>query len=140
MSGLEAFLNPFSVQAENIKCVVSKRFKDTEGKPVPWELRALTEDEVDAIRKSCTTREKTKTGGFQEVTDSNAVAAKMLVASVVFPNLKDAELQAAWGVRGADALARKILLAGEYTNLLFKTQEIAGFDTDINELVDDAKN
>ena len=66
--------------------------------------------------------------------------AKLVVASVVFPDLKDAELQKSYGVLGADQLLRKMLLPGEYATLLQKVQEVNGFDRDVNELAEEVKN
>lgn len=119
---------------------VSKRFKDVEGKPVPWKLRTMTEDENESIRKSVTRRVKGK-GGIQ-ITETNhdEYIAKLAVSSVVFPNLKDADLQKSYGVLGAESLLRKMLLPGEYASLLEKVQEMNGFDRDINDLKEEVKN
>lgn len=64
----------------------------------------------------------------------------MVTATVVYPNLKDAALQETYGVKGAEALVRKMLLPGEFTKLTDQVQTLNGFDQDINELVEDVKN
>lgn len=120
--------------------IVSERFKDASGQPVAWKLRAMTEDENEAIRKAATKRVKGKNGVYTQETDQTEYVAKLAVSSVVFPNLRDSQLQQSYDVLGAEALLRKMLLAGEYTNLLLKVQEINGFDKDLNELVDEVKN
>ncbi|MBH0330130.1 phage portal protein [Brevibacillus brevis] len=119
---------------------VSKRFKDAEGTPVPWKLRTMTEEENESIRKSAQKRVKVKGGQYTTETNNDEYLAKLAVASVVFPDLKDAELQRSYGVMGADKLLRKMLLPGEYGHLLEKVQEINGFDLDINDLKDEVKN
>jgi len=43
-------------------------------------------------------------------------------------------------VMGADLLVKKMLTAGEYAALMEKVQEVNGFDKDMAELIDDAKN
>ncbi|MEC0232272.1 phage tail assembly chaperone [Paenibacillus alba] len=140
MSDISAFLagNVSTETTEDV--IVSERFKGKDGKPVAWVLRSITEEENDAIRKAATKRSKGK--GGQQVTeiDQTEYLSRMAVASVSFPNLKDAELQKSYGVLGAETLIRKMLLAGEYANLILKVQEINGFDKDINELVEEAKN
>lgn len=118
--------------------VVSNRFKENE-KPIPWRLRSMTEDENEAIRKSCQRKVKDK-GIVSYETNTDEYMAKLVVASVVFPDLKDAELQKSYGVMGADQLLRKMLLPGEYATLVQKVQEINGFDKDINDLADEVKN
>lgn len=120
--------------------VVSDRFKDKEGKPIKWKLKTLTEEENSAIRKSATRTVKGKNGARTQETNQDEFVAKLAVASVVYPELQNAELQQSYGVLGADTLLKKMLLAGEYANLLIKVQELNGFDRDIDELVDEVKN
>lgn len=119
---------------------VSKRFKDTVGNPVPWRLRSMTEEENEGIRKSVTRRVKGKGGLYTTETNHDEYIAKLAVSSVVFPNLKEAELQRSYGVMGAESLLRKMLLPGEYASLLEKVQELNGFDRDINDLKEEVKN
>jgi hypothetical protein len=120
--------------------VVSERFKDKDGKAVPWKLRTISEVENSDIRKSATKRVQIKRGVTYPETNPNEYLSGLIVASVVFPNLKDAELQKSYGVIGAESLIRTMLYAGEYASLSEKVQEINGFNKDINDLVEEAKN
>jgi hypothetical protein len=54
--------------------------------------------------------------------------------------LNDTELQDSYGVKGADALLKKMLKAGEYTEYKAKVMEVNGYDMSMEELVDEAKN
>lgn len=140
MSSLQAFFAQ-NVQSDIVEeFVVSERFKDENGKPIPWKLRTLSEAENEELRKSA--RQYVKGKGGQRIPETNPeiYLAKVAVASVVFPDLKDAELQKSYGVMGAEDLLKKMLLAGEYAALIQKVQEINGFDRDINDLVDEVKN
>ncbi|PYI57021.1 phage tail assembly chaperone [Paenibacillus flagellatus] len=140
MSELSAFFAQ-NVSTEIVESfVVSERFKDKDGKPIEWKLRAVTQDESEAIRKACTRVKKGPGGSSIQEIDQGEFIAKMAAASVQFPNLKDTALQDSYGVRGAEVLLRKMLLAGEYAALLTKTQELSGFDRDINEDIEAAKN
>ncbi|GIP55961.1 phage tail assembly chaperone [Paenibacillus vini] len=139
MSNLSAFFAQ-NVNSEIIEeVVISDRFKDEAGKPIQWKVRSMTEEENEAIRKSAQRKVKEK-GMITIDTNSEEYLAKLVVSSVVFPDLKDADLQKSYGVMGADKLLRKMLLPGEYAGLLQKVQSINGFDKDINELVDEVKN
>ncbi|MFD2613538.1 phage tail assembly chaperone [Paenibacillus gansuensis] len=140
MSDMSLFFASNAAQPETESVPVSKRFKDAEGKPVRWQIRAISEEENDALRASSTRKAKQKNGVSVPETNMQEYLAKLTAACVVFPNLQDAELQKSYGVRGADAVVRKMLLPGEYTNLLAKIQEINGFDEDINELASEVKN
>jgi hypothetical protein len=130
-----------NVQSEiTEEVVVSERFKDEDGNPIPWKLRTMTEAENEQLRKSSTKMQKQKKGMQLPDLDPDLYVAKMVVACVVYPNLKDAELLQSYGVMAADELLKKMLLAGEYATLAEKVQEINGFDKDINDLAEDVKN
>ena len=107
----------------------------------PFLVRAITEGENKAIRKSC---KKViidqKTRQRQEYTDQDLYNNKLVIACCVEPNFKDAEWQASKGVMGAEALLDKVLTAGEFSDLLLGVLKVNGFDDDINELVNEAKN
>lgn len=132
--------------AQNVKSestedfVVSDRFKNGEKGSVPWKLRTMTEDENEEIRKSATRPTKGKNGMKGTETNPEEYLAKLAVASVVYPDLKNAELQKSYGVLGAERLLKKMLLSGEYAGLIQKVQELNGFDRDINELAEEVKN
>ena len=64
----------------------------------------------------------------------------MCAACTVYPNLNDAELQDSYGVKSADALLKKMLMPGEYTEYKNRVMEINGYDMSMEELVDEAKN
>lgn len=140
MSELQAFFAQNARTEVTEEFIVSERFKDSEGKPIRWKLRAMTEAENEEIRKSATTRVKQKRGTYATETNHNDYMVKLVVASVVFPDLKNAELQKSYGVLGADALIKEMLFPGEYGKLAGKVVEMNGFDEDINELMDEAKN
>jgi hypothetical protein len=140
MSDLSAFYMQNSVVETTEDFVVSPRFKGKDGKAIPWKLRSITEAENQEIRKAATKRTKAKYGQYTSETDPNEYVAKLVTATVVYPNLKDAALQETYGVKGAEALVRKMLLPGEFTKLTDQVQSLNGFDQDINELVEEVKN
>ena len=109
--------------------------------PHPFIIRGMTQAENKAIEKSC---EKVsfnkKTHQRETETDRNLYVTRLIIASCVEPNFKDAELQAMYGVRGAEDLLEAILKPGQYATLLQAVQEINGFDDDINDEIETAKN
>lgn len=120
--------------------VVSIRFKDAEGKPVPWKLLSITEEENQECRRAATRKVKGKNGVYTPEIDPNDYMAKLMVTSVIYPDLKNSELQKSYGVLGAESLLRKMLLPGEFAALGERVQALNGFDRDMNELVDEVKN
>lgn len=55
MSKLSAFLHPVTTSEEK-EVVISNRFQDESGQPVPFKIRALTQEENDAITRQATRR------------------------------------------------------------------------------------
>ncbi|MFV0351230.1 MAG: phage tail assembly chaperone [Oscillospiraceae bacterium] len=142
MGKLEDFLLAQKIEAQvETEVVVSTRFVDKGGAPLPFRIRSITEAENKAIRKECqkTTFNK-KTRQKDVETDTDLFLNRLVLACTVEPNFKNAELQKHYGVMGAEALINAMLLPGEYTELLQAVQEINGFDLDVNSLVEEAKN
>ncbi len=133
MSSLNAFLHP--VQVENQEVVVSNRFQEN-GKPVPFVIRPITQEENKLLIKKYTKRDKKGTDTF----DRTEYVSSLTAAAVVFPDLTNVELQKAYGVLGESSLLQKMLYVGEYAELAQKVQEISGLDKDINEDIEEAKN
>ena len=141
MSNFAVFMAGASAKDETVKYAASKRFVEN-GKPVEWEIKAIDSDLDEAIRKECTKRVAIpgKRGQYNQETDTDKYIGKMCVACTVYPNLNDAELQDAFGVKSADALLKKMLRPGEYTEYKAKIMEVNGYDVSMEELVDEAKN
>lgn len=134
MSSLKAFLNP--IQVENKEVIVSNRFIEN-GKPVPFVIRPITQEENKLLIKKFTKKnDKKGTESF----DRPEYVSAMTAAAVVFPDLANAELQKAYGVLGESALLQKMLYIGEYAELSMAVQELSGLDEDINEDIEEAKN
>jgi len=134
MSSLKAFLNP--IQVENKEVIVSNRFQE-DGKPVPFVIKPISEKENELLLKKYTKKDK-KTG--QEVLDRTAYSHALVAAAVVYPDLKSAELQKAYGVLGEVELLNTMLTIGEYATLSQAVIELSGLDEDINDLIEEAKN
>lgn len=137
MSSLEAFLNP--VEKENKKVVASDRFVEN-GKPVEWEIKTITSEQEEIIRKSCTRKEKGKNGITEEKFDNFLFSAKFAAACVVYPDLQNAELQDHYNAVGAEDLLKKMLTAGEFWKFVRLVQEYNGYKETLDDMVDEAKN
>lgn len=159
MSNLTAFLAQNALKADIEKHVVSKRFVEPvidegtgkqkldkkgkpETKPIEWEVGAIDSTEDDALRKSHTKRLPVpgKKNLFQPTTDYPSYLASLAVKCTIFPNLHDVELQKSYGVMGAEALLKTMLLSGEYAEYLNIVQKVNLFDVEMEEVVEEAKN
>ena len=141
MSEFAVFMAGNADKTETTKYIASKRFA-VKGKPVAWEIKPIDSDLDEVLRKECTKKVPVpgKRGQFNQETDTDKYLGKMCVACTVYPNLNDAELQDSYGVKSADALLKKMLLPGEYTEYKAKVMEVNGYDMSMEELVDEAKN
>ena len=141
MSDFSVFMAGNANKDETVKYVASKRFAEN-GKPVEWEIKAIDSDLDEAIRKECTKKVPIagKRGQYTQETDTDKYIGRMCVACTVFPDLNNAELQDAYGVKDGLALLKKMLKPGEYTEYKAKVMEVNGYDMSMEELVDEAKN
>ena len=148
MTNLELFFAENVELEENEKYVASKKFKGKDGKPLEWEIKALSADENDAIKKQCITRKQVpgKRGQFTNDFDNIKYISLLCVNSIVSPDLNNAKLQDSWSkkvgypiMNGSDLL-KVMLNSGEYDMLSQKVQEVNGYLDDINEDIEEAKN
>ena len=141
MSKYTAFMAGAVEKIENKKVVVSSRFKDEKGKPIPFEIKALSADENDELQRRCMVNVPVpgQRGQYTRELDQIKYTAMLLTESVVYPDLNEAELQDSYGVRGAESLLRKMLYTGEYNVL---AQEVMGLSKVevLADLVAEAKN
>lgn len=142
MSDFSIFMAGNVTADENVKYVATKRIKDKDGNAAEWELKAVGSDVDEAIRKECTKKVPIvgKRGQYTQETDTDKYIGKLCVASTVYPNLNNAELQDSYGVKTADDLLKKMLLPGEYTEYKTKVMEVNGYDMSMEDKVEEAKN
>ena len=141
-SKFSAFMAQNVARIENKKIVVSDRFKDPEtGKPMKWEIRALTNEENDDLQRRAMVNIPVvgQRGAFTRELDNVKYSAMLLAASVVYPDLNDAELQDSYGVKTPEALINKMLYMREATVLAQEIAKLSNFD-DLADAVTEAKN
>lgn len=108
----------------------------------PFVLQSLSAEKGSELQKEATHPIKNpKTGVISNDLDTQEYGDLLLSESVLSPDLKNAEIQKSWGaIADPVGLLKKMLRAGEYTELLAKTQTLSGFDLDsTKDLADQAK-
>ncbi len=125
---LSSFLHP--VNNENAKVNVSKRFVDENGNIEKWEIKPISEAETEKIREMI----RAKNGGKEQY------MYELCAKCVVYPDLKAAELQDAYGVLSEAELLKTMLLPGEYTRLVTAVSKINDYDVNFDKAVEEAKN
>ena len=134
MSRLSAFLNP-AISEEEKEIVISNRFLDENGAPVPFKIRALSQEETDAITKKATRQMKIN-GQTTEKLDSVDFSHRMVVAATVEPDFTSKEICDHFGVMDPLLVPGKMLLSGEYAKLMQEISALSGF----NDLEAEVKN
>lgn len=133
MSKIEAFFKENIKSKGNEFYIASGRFRDEAGKPIQWELREVPTELMEDIK------ERTK---FYQENDKmmGRFAMETVIASVVFPDLRDKALQDSYGVKKPNELLYKMLNTAELDMLKIKALEVNGYGEDFNALAGEAKN
>lgn len=127
MSRLSAFLHPVQTAVEK-EVLISTRFQDENGEPVPFRIRAITQEQNDALTAKCR-RVQTVGGRRQEYLDTAQLNRELVAAATVEPDFSSAEVCEAYGTKIPTQVPGRMLLAGEYDALLKAILELSGFDT-----------
>ena len=143
MSKFSKFMKSNKIEKKNEMYAPTKSLCDENGKPLEWEFRHITSKENETLRDECMIEVPVtgKPNMFRPKLQTGKYVKKMIAASVVVPDLLDAELQDSYGVKTPEEL----LLAmvddpGEYSDLAAFVQRFQGFDVSFNDKVEEAKN
>lgn len=126
-------------EEETMEYGASSLFKDKNGEKIKWTLRKLTVDEAEKIRNDSL---KISTVNGKPVTkfDTTSYNRKIAIASVVEPNLNNAELQDSYGVKRAEDLITQLFDGiGEYDAFINKIAEFSRIKT-VEEDIEESKN
>ena len=136
MSTLSAFLKPVKTTVEK-EVIISDRFVGDDGKPVLFKVRAISQEENDALVRAAT---KTRNEGGQRVErlDSVEYAQRLIVAATVSPDFRAKDICEAYGVVSPLMVPGKMLLSGEYNRLMKAITELSEFDEAAQD--EDVKN
>ena len=126
MSKLSAFLHPVKTSIEK-EVVISNRFLDENGAPVPFKVRAISQEENDDLIKK-STKTEIKNGQKIESLDNVDFARRLIVAATVEPDFSAKEMCDAYGVVSPYLVPGKMLLAGEYNRLMEAISSLSEID------------
>lgn len=143
MSTLALFMKGNKKQRTNGFYPATKSLVDKDGNPLMWEIKHISTKEDEAIRDACTFEVPIpgKKNQFRIKIDTSAYMTKQLAASIVYPNLLDAELQDSYGVKTPGALLKEMVDdPTEFAEFAAYVREFNGFDETINDAVEEAKN
>lgn len=130
MDNLEEFLTLPDVSDIEAEVIISKRF----GK---FKIKALSCDEYEAIvKKARKMNIKTKKIDF----DTNMFNSDVINCSLISPDFSNKEFLDKVKCNTAREFINKKLLPGEIQELSDKIVELSGFDKELPDQIDEAKN
>lgn len=143
MSKFSRFMKTNKEKKPNEKYAPTTSLRDENGNPLQWEFRPITTKENESLTSACT-QEVQVTGKpnlFRPKMDFSAYGVKVIVASTVFPDLYDKELQDSYGVMTPEELVLVMVdNPGEYNELSTWMQKFQGFTKGFDNKVEEAKN
>lgn len=143
MSKFARFMKENKVVKQNEKYAPTTSLTDENGKPMEWEFKPVSAKENEILKEACTIDVQVtgKPNLFRPKLKTSEYLAKMIVASTVFPDLYDAQLQDSYSVKTPeDLLFAMVDSAGEYQELTTWMQNYQGFTKGFEEKVEEAKN
>ncbi len=143
MSKFSKFMKANKTVKENGFYPATKSLCDEKGNPLEWEFKHITTKENEVLRDSCTLEVPIagKSNMYRTKLKAGLYVQKLIAASVVCPDLYDAELQDSYGVKTPeDLLMAMVDDPGEYNDLATFVQKFQGFDTSFEDKVEEAKN
>ena len=143
MSNFSKFMKANKIVKENTTFAATKSLVDENGKPLLWTIKPLTTSENENIRESCMVDVPVtgKPNMFRPKLNTSKYIAKMVAASIAEPNLYDKELQDSYGVMTPEDLLKEMIDdPGEYNDFASFIQTFNGFNTTLEDKIEEAKN
>ena len=143
MSNFSRFMKSNKITKENTTFPATKSLVDEKGEPLQWVIKPLTTNENEKIRDDCMVDVPVtgKPNMFRPKLNTSKYIAKMLCACIVEPNLYDKELQDSYDVMTPEELLKEMIDdPGEYQAFVGFVQDFNGFNTTLEDKVEEAKN
>lgn len=138
MSNLQAFMTPNTEETREV--IISDRFKDKDGKVVPFVIKSLSQAENEEIKKR-TSIPVVKSGVvIGDKLDSEKYGRELVLASVKTPNFRDSELCKFYATMDPLEVPGKMLRVGEYSKLVKAINDLNGLNDNLEVLEEEAKN
>lgn len=132
MSNLSAFMNPLYTE-KTAEIIVSDRFVNENGEPVPFVVKSLSHKDFESIRK-LSYKEVMINGKKNQVVDNDLFFARLIVESCIDPDFHNKELCNRWGCEEAISCPPNMLLEGEIQKLGKAILSLNGIDEDSPEM------
>ncbi|WYP24747.1 phage portal protein [Alkalihalobacillus sp. FSL W8-0930] len=137
------FLSGNEAKAPKEKAIITRRFKDQNGEPIPFVFQAISTERIEDLQKFHTkTITKGKRRGQKDF-DNERFSAAIAVESTIYPKFSDAKILKSYGTQDAITAAKKMLsIGGEYSNWIDRAMLVNGYGEESEDVQDEeaAKN
>lgn len=143
MSNFSQFMKRNKKVRGNTTYKATKSLVDESGIPLDWTVRHLSTRENEVIQDECMVDVPVtgKPNVYRPKLNTSKYIAKMICACVVEPNLYDKDLQDSYDVKTPDELLKEMIDdPGEYNDFATFVQNFNGFNTTMEDKVEEAKN
>ena len=138
MSNLQAFMTPNTEETREV--IISDRFKDKDGKVVPFVIKSLSQAENEEIRKRASVPVIKSGVVIGDKLDTDKYGKELVLASVKTPNFRDSELCKFYATMDPLEVPSKMLRVGEYSKLVKAINDLNGLNDNLEVLEEEAKN
>ena len=138
MSNLQAFMTPNTEETREV--IISDRFKDKDGKVVPFVIKSLSQAENEEIKRRTSVPMIEHNTIIGQKIDSEKYGRELVLASVTSPNFRDSELCKFYATMDPLEVPSKMLRVGEYNRLVKAINDLNGLNDDLKVLEEEAKN
>lgn len=115
--------------------IISERFKDAEGNILKFKIKPMTGGQYSQYQKISLTMKK-KSAEF----DTKKFNELLCINHTINPNFRDSNTLSQAGCATPEQFLNKYLLAGEISELSEQIRKISGFNENLEDLVEEAKN
>jgi hypothetical protein len=139
---MSRFLKKNKTVKKNTFYAATKSLTGEDGKPLEWEIKPVSTKENERIQEDCMIERPIpgRPNQFKRDIHPTKYAAKLIVASVVVPNLYEAELQDSYGASTPEDLVKEMIDdSGEWNAFMQFVNQFNGF-VPLQDEVDEAKN
>lgn len=121
MANLAGFLKPAYTE-KTAEYIISDRFLDEDGNPIPFKLKTLPHSKM----KSIANRSRKQKGKNEGEIDQSLFISRCLVEACIQPDFKSKDLCDSYGTEDPYELPERMLLASEYEALAKAFLELNG--------------
>lgn len=137
MSNLSAFMNPIYTE-KTVKVVISDRFVDENGEPIPFTIKSLSHKAFESIRRR-SHKDVMINGKKNQVIDNELFFCRLAVESCIDPDFRNEELCHRYGCEDPVSCPANMLMEGEIYKLGKAILALNGMDEESPEMGDISK-